>query len=158
MARPTVQLGCQEGETGRSHWTAARHFASDARPGRVRFSCKSGTTEFANPTRSSDRTRPLAAARRVATARQLLDASTLCAITTVTPSGRAHTNTAYFAWSRDFDIVWLSEPRSNTLAQPPRKRLGRDRRLRLEAEGQARPRHPDLRLGARGPRRGRRAR
>jgi hypothetical protein len=50
MARPTVQLGCQEGETGRSQWTAARHFASDARPGRVRFSCKSGTTEFANPT------------------------------------------------------------------------------------------------------------
>jgi uncharacterized protein YhbP (UPF0306 family) len=62
--------------------------------------------------RSSDRTRPLAAARRVATARQLLDASTLCAITTVTPSGRAHTNTAYFARSRDFDIVWLSEPRA----------------------------------------------
>ena len=50
MARPTVQLGCQEGETGRSQCTAARHFASDARPGRVRFSCKSGTTEFANPT------------------------------------------------------------------------------------------------------------
>src|SRR5215216_7526229 len=55
MARPTVQLGCQEGETGRSHWTAARHFASDARPGRVRFSCKSGTTEFANPTRTAGR-------------------------------------------------------------------------------------------------------
>jgi hypothetical protein len=42
-------------------------------------------------------------------------------------------------------------------AQPPRKRLGRGCRLRLEAEGQARPRHPALRLGARGPRRGRRA-
>jgi hypothetical protein len=28
------------------------------------------------------------------------------------PSTRAHTNTAYFAWSRDFDIVWLSEPRA----------------------------------------------
>jgi uncharacterized protein YhbP (UPF0306 family) len=56
--------------------------------------------------------RPLAAARIAATARQLLDASTLCAIATVTPSGRAHTNTAYFAWSRDFDIVWLAEPRA----------------------------------------------
>jgi uncharacterized protein YhbP (UPF0306 family) len=52
--------------------------------------------------------RPLAAARIAATARQLLDASTLCAISTVTPGDRAHINTAYFAWSRDFEIVWLS--------------------------------------------------
>lgn len=56
--------------------------------------------------------RPLAAARIAATARQLLEASTLCAIATVTPGGRAHINTAYFAWSRDFEIVWLSEPRA----------------------------------------------
>lgn len=56
--------------------------------------------------------RPLAAARIAATVRQLLDASTLCAIATVTPGGRAHINTAYFAWSRDFEIVWLSEPRA----------------------------------------------
>jgi uncharacterized protein YhbP (UPF0306 family) len=54
--------------------------------------------------------RPVAAARLAATARRLLDASTLCAIATVTARGRAHLNTAYFAWSRDFDIVWLSEP------------------------------------------------
>ncbi len=54
--------------------------------------------------------RPLAAARMVATAQQLLDASTLCAIATVTAAGRAHINTAYFAWSRDFDIIWMSEP------------------------------------------------
>jgi uncharacterized protein YhbP (UPF0306 family) len=56
--------------------------------------------------------RPVAAARIGATARQLLDAATLCAIATVRPNGRAHVNTAYFAWSRDFDIVWLSEPRA----------------------------------------------
>jgi uncharacterized protein YhbP (UPF0306 family) len=57
-------------------------------------------------------TRPLAAARIAALAAQLLDASTLCAIATVAPSGRAHVNTAYFAWSRDYDVVWLSEPRA----------------------------------------------
>ena len=56
--------------------------------------------------------RPVAAARMAATARRLLDASTLCAIATVTAEGRAHLNTAYFAWSSDFDIVWLSEPRA----------------------------------------------
>jgi uncharacterized protein YhbP (UPF0306 family) len=42
----------------------------------------------------------------------LLDASTLCAIATVDRRGRSHINTAYFAWSRAFDIVWLSEPRA----------------------------------------------
>jgi uncharacterized protein YhbP (UPF0306 family) len=56
--------------------------------------------------------RPIAAARIAATARRLLDASTLCAIATVASGGRAHVNTAYFAWSRDFDIVWLSERRA----------------------------------------------
>jgi uncharacterized protein YhbP (UPF0306 family) len=54
--------------------------------------------------------RPLAAARIAACARELLDASTLCAIATVARSGRAHVNTAYFAWNRDLDIVWLSHP------------------------------------------------
>jgi uncharacterized protein YhbP (UPF0306 family) len=53
--------------------------------------------------------------RRIATARlrtlasALLDASTLCAIATVGPRGRAHVNTAYFAWADDFTLVWLSE-------------------------------------------------
>lgn len=39
----------------------------------------------------------------------LLDASQLCAIATVARV-RAHVNTAYFAWSDDFRLVWLSEP------------------------------------------------
>jgi uncharacterized protein YhbP (UPF0306 family) len=44
-----------------------------------------------------------------AAARSLLDASTLCAIASV--SGRqAHVNTAYFAWADDFRLIWLSEP------------------------------------------------
>src|SRR6266511_380416 len=54
--------------------------------------------------------RPVAAARIAAIARQLLDASELCAIATVAPHGRAHVNTAYFAWSPHFEVVWLSEP------------------------------------------------
>ena len=43
-------------------------------------------------------------------AQRLLDASTLCAIATVSAGGRAHINTAYFAWGPAFDIVWLSAP------------------------------------------------
>jgi uncharacterized protein YhbP (UPF0306 family) len=43
-------------------------------------------------------------------ARRLLNASTLCAISTVSPDERAHINTAYFAWTSAFEIVWLSAP------------------------------------------------
>jgi uncharacterized protein YhbP (UPF0306 family) len=53
--------------------------------------------------------RPLAATRIAALARELLEASALCAVATVSPRGRAHVNTAYFAWDASFDIVWLSE-------------------------------------------------
>lgn len=49
-------------------------------------------------------------ARLEAIARKLLDASTLCAIATVSPGGRAHVNTAYFAWGAAFEMVWLSAP------------------------------------------------
>jgi uncharacterized protein YhbP (UPF0306 family) len=56
--------------------------------------------------------RPVAAARMAAAAGRLLDASALCAIATASPNGRAHINTAYFAWSPDFNVVWLSEPRA----------------------------------------------
>jgi uncharacterized protein YhbP (UPF0306 family) len=50
------------------------------------------------------------AARLAAIARRLLDASTLCAIATMSPGGRAHINTAYFAYGPDFEVVWLSAP------------------------------------------------
>jgi len=53
--------------------------------------------------------RPIAAARITAAAHRLLDASTLCAIATVSSIGRAHVNTAYFAWSGELDLVWLSD-------------------------------------------------
>jgi uncharacterized protein YhbP (UPF0306 family) len=54
--------------------------------------------------------RRVSAARLDAIARELLDASTLLAIATVTPGGKAHVNTAYFAWSDRFDVIWLSDP------------------------------------------------
>ncbi|MDP9282051.1 MAG: pyridoxamine 5'-phosphate oxidase family protein [Chloroflexota bacterium] len=44
---------------------------------------------------------------------RLLNASTLCAISTVSDDGHAHINTAYFAWSASFDIVWLSAPEAH---------------------------------------------
>ena len=50
------------------------------------------------------------APRLAAIARRLLDASTLCAIATVSPGGGAHVNTAYFAWDPEFEIVWWSAP------------------------------------------------
>jgi uncharacterized protein YhbP (UPF0306 family) len=52
----------------------------------------------------------LPSSRLAAIARRLLDASTLCAIATVAPGGRAHVNTAYFAWGPALEIVWLSAP------------------------------------------------
>jgi uncharacterized protein YhbP (UPF0306 family) len=54
--------------------------------------------------------RRIAAGRIATTARRLLDASALCAIATVAPDGRAHLNTAYFAWSLEFELVWMSDP------------------------------------------------
>lgn len=49
-------------------------------------------------------------ARLAAIARKLLDDSKLCAIATVSPTGSAHINTAYFAWGPAYEIVWLSAP------------------------------------------------
>ena len=52
------------------------------------------------------------ATRLAALARRLLEASTLCAIATVSPGRRAHINTAYFAWGPEFEIVWWSAPQA----------------------------------------------
>jgi uncharacterized protein YhbP (UPF0306 family) len=56
--------------------------------------------------------RRVAPARLRSLAERLLDASTLCSIATVTPRGRAHVNTAYFAWTPELDVVWLSDPQA----------------------------------------------
>jgi uncharacterized protein YhbP (UPF0306 family) len=56
------------------------------------------------------RKRPVSAERLDTLARALLRAAPLCAISTVSPGGRAHVNTAYFVWSGRFEIVWLSSP------------------------------------------------
>jgi uncharacterized protein YhbP (UPF0306 family) len=56
--------------------------------------------------------RRFAGAKLAHVTRSLLDASTLCAISTVAERGRAHVNTAYFAWTADLDLVWLSHPRA----------------------------------------------
>ena len=55
--------------------------------------------------------RRIAAKRLEAVLCSLLDASTLCAIATVSGT-RPHVNTAYFAWDDDFRLVWISEPRA----------------------------------------------
>ena len=55
-------------------------------------------------------TRPVPAERLARAARRLLDASRLCAISTVAEDGTAHVNTAYFAWSGELELVWLSDP------------------------------------------------
>jgi uncharacterized protein YhbP (UPF0306 family) len=72
------------------------------------------------PVQRTSKHRP--ASRLAAIARRLLEASTLCAIATVSSGGRAHINTAYFAWSPDFEIVWLSAPEArhsrNVRAKP----------------------------------------
>jgi uncharacterized protein YhbP (UPF0306 family) len=54
--------------------------------------------------------RGVSAAELGSLARDLLAASALCAIATVSPDRDAHINTAYFAWTDLFDLVWLSEP------------------------------------------------
>jgi uncharacterized protein YhbP (UPF0306 family) len=53
-----------------------------------------------------------AEARMVDAARRLLGASTLCAIATVGRGGSSYINTAYFAFTPDLDVVWLSEPQA----------------------------------------------
>jgi len=42
----------------------------------------------------------------------ILKANTLCSIATVTPDGRAHVNIAYFCYSDELELYFLSHPRS----------------------------------------------
>ena len=53
--------------------------------------------------------RPVARRRIERAAFGLLDASLLCAISSVAPRTTAHIYTAYFVWNRDFEIIWLSD-------------------------------------------------
>jgi uncharacterized protein YhbP (UPF0306 family) len=55
-------------------------------------------------------TQRISARRLAVAAERLLEASTLCAIATADASGRPHINTAYFAWTPDWRVVWLSDP------------------------------------------------
>jgi uncharacterized protein YhbP (UPF0306 family) len=52
--------------------------------------------------------RPVARHRIERAAFELLDASALCAVSTVSPRGTAHVSPVYFAWNREFEIFWLS--------------------------------------------------
>jgi general stress protein 26 len=58
------------------------------------------------------RQRRFAAARLERVARRLMDASTLCALATVSPGGRAHVNHMYFAWNDRYEVFWFSDPES----------------------------------------------
>ena len=53
---------------------------------------------------------PVSRERLEATAFDLLEASTLFSLATVTPQGGAYVNTAYFARGPRFQLVWLSDP------------------------------------------------
>ncbi|WEX86650.1 pyridoxamine 5'-phosphate oxidase family protein [Sinorhizobium garamanticum] len=52
---------------------------------------------------------PIDTTRMTAVTRQLLDASTLCSIASVSANGQPHINTAYFAWDGSLNVVWMSE-------------------------------------------------
>lgn len=56
--------------------------------------------------------RPPAEPRVRRAVRRILEENSLCAIATVSPSGRAHGNTAYFAWSEPLAVFFLSHPDS----------------------------------------------
>jgi uncharacterized protein YhbP (UPF0306 family) len=58
------------------------------------------------------RSRRVSSDRLQSLARRLMNASSLCALATVWPGGRAHINHMYFARSGLFDVVWISDPDS----------------------------------------------
>lgn len=42
-------------------------------------------------------------------ARRLMNASTLCALSTVSAGGRAHINHMYFVWTDGYEVIWFSD-------------------------------------------------
>lgn len=58
------------------------------------------------------KSRRLTAERVKRSTERILKKNPLCAIATVTDDGRAHVNTAYFAWSDALDLFFLSYPES----------------------------------------------
>jgi hypothetical protein len=55
------------------------------------------------------RSRRFSAARLEQVARRLMNTSSLCALATVTPAGRAHINHMYFAWNDRLEVFWYSD-------------------------------------------------
>jgi uncharacterized protein YhbP (UPF0306 family) len=72
--------------------------------------CPSGPTGDGGVMPAEQSSQPVDEAQLRVVAGSLLDASTLCSIATVAPAGRPHINTAYFAPSGSFDVIWLSDP------------------------------------------------
>jgi len=61
-------------------------------------------------------------AKLTTVARNLMNASPLCAIATVSPGSRAHISHVYFAWTATFEVCWISDPdslHSRNLARNP---------------------------------------
>jgi uncharacterized protein YhbP (UPF0306 family) len=61
-------------------------------------------------------------AKLTAVARNLMNASPLCAIATVAPGSKAHISHVYFAWTDTFDVCWISDRdslHSRNLARNP---------------------------------------
>ena len=55
------------------------------------------------------RARKFSSAQLGRVARRLMNASSLCALATVSPGGRAHVNHMYFAWTGRYEVVWFSD-------------------------------------------------
>lgn len=63
-----------------------------------------------NASGDSVEVRELGSERVRAAALRILGADILCSMATVSPDARAHINTAYFAYSENFEICFLSHP------------------------------------------------
>lgn len=55
------------------------------------------------------RARKFSSAQLQRVARRLMNASSLCALATVSSGGRAHINHMYFAWTARYEVIWFSD-------------------------------------------------